>query len=264
MVAPRRLTPSSLSFLRRVALAIVALALASPLTGCLMYTWSVYCVQGTNQYGVGIRSCDLHAQASASACVSCQTFTTDAAGCMGPWNPPCASIAPDHDASLGCGLLPASTTLTLCYWEDDPVLVEIPSTWLPGVCRWSTAAGTDSGSVNMVLASGLMLPKGGGPIAAESGKTAWIAWFDHAPAPGSTLDLDLTYSTTVSDSGCVRGMETAALMRNGVPIALLPDTAGASFNFSTSGTGVQTFCLEPSLVTPARQRTWGELKSIYR
>jgi hypothetical protein len=249
--------------LRRFAALVVLAFLATTPAGCIISTSSGVCINGVDQYGNPIKTCTLDADFAFSACTVCTTLTSDISGGLPGWTASCPSKGISEDLPPMCCGAPSSS-VPVCFYYNDPLLVELPSTWLLQGGTWKSDGSPDSGSLVYVSAAGMATPAGGGPIHTDPGCNAYLLWMDHTPADGNVHFRGI-FRSPASDTGCVKAMEVSYESWYGTPHALIPATTGQTFDFTQIPTNSpQSVCVGPYTTVSARPQTWGQVKTHYR
>jgi hypothetical protein len=241
--------------------ALAVLALAS--SGCLIFSSFGICTTGTGTGGAPIGICTFTMNAHLAQCVDSTNLVVGSNGCLPAWLPNCGSGTGSATTGYPCTFAPGST-ISVKYWEDDPLFVEMPSSWhARGVSTWKNLATADSGLVIVIPGDALSPLGGGGPIVLDPGYSSWLVYMDR-PASGD-IQYSITFVHPLSDTACVKGMEVGALYVSGYPAGILPATLGQTFDFTQlPAVAPNAICVGPLTTTPTRRGSWGELKMRYR
>jgi len=251
------------SALRRFAALFVLVLLATTPTGCVFFgAQGGVCTTGVDTQGNPIKECALTADFVFSACTVCTTLTSDAIGQLPAWTVNCPGLFSTVNLPVCCAT--PSASVPVCFYYNDPLLVEMPNAWVPEGGSWKSDASPDSGNFLEIRANTMLTPNGGGPIVTDPGCTAWILWMDHTPADGNVHVRGL-FRSPVADTGCVKAMEVSLEFWHGTPYVLIPVTTGQQFDFTQiSSTGPQAVCVGPNTTVSDREKTWGQVKVHYR
>src|SRR5215831_6594001 len=163
-----------MSALRRFAALLLLAFLALAPTGCFYSgVLTGLCTTGVDTMGHPIKDCSLTADFAFSSCKVCTTLTSDAGGTLPAWTANCPSGGISQYNGPVCCTVPYTST-PVCFYYNDPLLVELPSTWVPEGGKWKSDASPDSGYFIYTNAATMLTPDGGGPIKTDPGSSTWV------------------------------------------------------------------------------------------